>query len=121
LLVEDDRSLRQLYRLELELRGLAVEIAGDGIEALSIIEQQRPDLVVLDLGLPRLGGLAVAQELKAHDDTRSVPIVVVTGSPEPIDETGFVAVIRKPLSAHELAVIVEQALARPGSGKPQKQ
>jgi CheY-like chemotaxis protein len=120
LLVEDDRSLRQLYRLELELRGFTVEIAGDGIQALSIIERMRPDLVVLDLGLPRLGGLAVAQELAAHVETRSVPVVVVTGSTEPLDETAFVAVIRKPVTSHELATTVEHTLAG-GGGKPQKQ
>jgi CheY-like chemotaxis protein len=122
LLVEDDRSLRQLYRLDLELRGFTVAIAGDGLEALSLIEQRpTPDVVTLDLGLPRLGGLSVAGELAAHEETRSIPIVIVTGSSELINEAAFAAVLRKPVTPHELTMAVERALASRRGQKPATQ
>jgi CheY-like chemotaxis protein len=119
LVVEDDRPLRQLYRFELELRGFSVETAGDGLEALELIEQRpTPDVVVLDLGLPRLGGLSVAAELHAHDETRNIPIVIVTGSADFVDRRGVASVLRKPVGPDELASIVEQILAAGGHPHP---
>src|SRR6185295_1476659 len=96
----------------------AVEIAGDGIEALALIEQHAtPDLVVLDLGLPRLGGLSVAEELAAHQETQRIPIVIVTGSTERLDEENYAAVLRKPVTPHELTMAIEHALlSRGGHG-----
>ena len=119
LLVEDDSALRQLYRLALELVGYTVQVAGDGALALQIIEEgPSPHLVVLDLGLPRVSGMNVADEIAAHPATRTIPIIVVTGSHEPIDESRFARVLRKPLSPDDLGLAVEQHLraARAGSG-----
>jgi CheY-like chemotaxis protein len=111
LLVEDDVSVRQLYRLALELRGFNVQVAGDGAAALQIIEDgPHPQLVLLDLGLPRVSGLNVAEEIAAHPATRAIPVIIVTGSPDPVDERRFARVLRKPIAPEDLAEAVQQCL-----------
>ena len=80
LIVEDDVDLRRAWRLALQLDGFDIEEAGDGIAALRRLDDRQPDLVVLDLGLPALGGLSVQQEIAAQAVTRAIPIVIVTGS-----------------------------------------
>jgi two-component system alkaline phosphatase synthesis response regulator PhoP len=113
LIVEDDHALRQYYRVALELRGFSVEVAADGFSALKLIEEgPRPQLIVLDLGLPRVGGFEVASELAANAATTSIPIVVVTGSTDTFDEQPFAAVLRKPVSPDHIAFVVERTLRR---------
>ena len=115
LVVEDDSHLRQLYRFELEMRGFSVEAAGDGLEALELLEDgPRPSLVVLDLIMPRVSGLAVAQELRAHAETRDIPILLVTGCTDPFDESPFTEVLCKPVDPHELAAAGERCVQDDG-------
>lgn len=97
------------------MRGFNVEAASDGLEALELVEEgPRPSLVVLDLIMPRVSGLAVAQELRAHTETHDVPILLVTGSTEPIDESVFTEVLHKPVDPNALAAAVERCLHRDG-------
>ena len=96
-----------------------VEVATDGLAALRIIEEgPRPQLVVLDLVLPRVGGLEFARELASNAATRNIPIVVVTGSIEQFDERPFAAVSRKPVTADQIAFIVERTLKRQARVEP---
>ena len=69
-----------MYRTALRVAGYLVQEAADGFEALRSLDADPPDLVVLDLPLPRLDGYAVRQELKSQAHTRHIPIVVVTGA-----------------------------------------
>jgi DNA-binding response OmpR family regulator len=75
LVVEDDEAIAQVLQRSLRLEGYDVKIASDGIEALGEANAFLPDLVVLDLGLPRLDGIEVARRLRETDD---VPILVLT-------------------------------------------
>jgi len=75
LVVEDDDAIAQVLRRSLRLEGYEVKIAGDGISALDQANAFLPDLVILDLGLPRLDGIEVAKSLRKSDD---VPILVLT-------------------------------------------
>ena len=111
LVVEDDSALRQFYRVALELRGFMVEVATDGLAALRVVEEgPRPQLIVLDLVLPRVGGLEFARELASNAATMKIPIVVVTGSNDQFDERSFAAVLRKPVTADHIASVVERVL-----------
>jgi two-component system, OmpR family, alkaline phosphatase synthesis response regulator PhoP len=118
LIVEDDPDLRRLWRLALSLEGFDVTEASDGVDALRIIEENRPDLVVLDLGLPRLSGLSVRQEIAAHAVTSDLPIVVVTASDENLDHLAVPCVLRKPLTPDQLVYTVRLCLkaGAPGIG-----
>ena len=102
LIVDDDVELRRLWRAALSLEGFETVEAGDGIEALHHLEQRSFDLVVLDLGLPRLGGLSVQQEIAAQAATRDTPVVVVTGSTMDLGHVDVPCVLRKPFLPHQL-------------------
>jgi DNA-binding response OmpR family regulator len=84
----------------------------DGVDALRFAEQTLPAAVVLDLGLPRLAGMDVQRELAAHDHTRTIPIILVTGHSGSINEQGYACVLRKPIQPHELVAAVQRCLAR---------
>src|SRR5258708_17877070 len=80
LIVEDDVDLRRMFRTTLSMAGYDVEDAGDGVEALRIVENRLPDLIVLDLVLRALDRVSVQQELASRALTPPLPIVIVTGS-----------------------------------------
>jgi DNA-binding response OmpR family regulator len=75
LVVEDDDDIAQVLQRSLRMEGYDVRLAGDGVSALDQAHAYLPDLVVLDLGLPRLDGIEVARELRSRDD---VPILMLT-------------------------------------------
>src|SRR4051812_13035047 len=97
LIVEDDTDLRRMFKTALSMAGYDVDEASDGVDALHIIEQSSPDLVVLDLTLRALDGLSVQQELAARAITASIPIVIVTGSSVDVTAVNVACVLRKPV------------------------
>jgi DNA-binding response OmpR family regulator len=116
LVVEDDASLRLLWRAALRFEGFDVIEAGDGIEALRAMEQRTPDLVILDLGLPRLGGVSVRQEIGAQAITRNIPVVIVTGSAENLEHLDVSCVLRKPVAIDELIRSVHTCMQSGAAG-----
>ena len=111
LVVEDDHALRDLYRSSLRAAGYAVVGVEDGVDALRTIEGGKPRAVVLDLALPRLNGHDVFNELRANEATRSIPVIVVTGSDTSnLDRSQFACVLEKPFSAEELVDAVHKCL-----------
>ena len=114
LVVEDERKLRDLLRSYLEREGLSVLTAGTGAEALTMAAQADPDLVVLDLGLPDIGGETVATELRERSN---VPIVMLTARAEESDrirglQLGADDYVTKPFSPRELVLRVRAVLRR---------
>lgn len=82
LLVEDDTALAQMYRVKLERDGYSVQVAGDGEQALSAVADELPDLIFLDIRLPRMDGLTVLEQLRASERTRNIPVVIVSNYSE---------------------------------------
>ncbi len=78
LLVEDDASVAQMYRLKLELDGYIVDVAGDGLSALEKARTIAPDIVFLDIRLPKLDGLGVLEALRADTKTSAIPVVILS-------------------------------------------
>lgn len=78
LFVEDDASVVQMYRLKLELDGYLVDVASDGIAALEKARKAVPDIIFLDIRLPKLDGLAVLEELRADPKTKAIPVVILS-------------------------------------------
>ena len=111
LIVEDDEDLRRLFRTTLSLDGFDVVEAGDGMEALRWIDHSPPDLVILDLLLPRVSGLVVQQEIAAQAVTREIPIVVITGSTITEEELNVACFLRKPVAPNQLVTAVRNCLA----------
>lgn len=92
LIIEDERALAEVLALNLQREGYETIIALDGRDGLRQAQLKRPDLVVLDLMLPGLGGLEVCRELRADARTRDVPIIMVTAKTEETDEIVGLAV-----------------------------
>jgi DNA-binding response OmpR family regulator len=83
LLVEDDASVSEMYRVRLEMDGYRVLVAGDGETALRLIREMGPELVLLDYRLPRLDGPSVLRALRADERTRAQAVVVLSAFDEP--------------------------------------
>jgi CheY-like chemotaxis protein len=78
LLIEDDPAFADMYRFRLELDGYRVVEARSGPQALELAASGRPDLIFLDIKLPGLDGMAVLEALRAGDDTRHIPVVILS-------------------------------------------
>jgi DNA-binding response OmpR family regulator len=111
LLVDDDRDIREMFREALRLEGFDVRIAVDGMTALWQIDQHLPDVVILDLDLPRVSGVDFLKDLHARPDTALVPVVVVTGTDWELPD-GVAAVMRKPVSPGTLMDVVNRAITK---------
>ena len=85
LLVEDDRFLRRACETSLRRRGYDVVVAVDGEEGLRLARAERPDLVLLDMLMPKLSGLEVLRALRAGPDTRNLPVLILSNSSRPSD------------------------------------
>ncbi|HVN89066.1 MAG TPA: response regulator transcription factor [Candidatus Binataceae bacterium] len=117
LIVEDEADIRELLRYSLTQEGFAVEEAADGAEALDRITRRAPDLVLLDLMLPRMSGLELCRRLRANVETAQIPVIVVTAKSAEVDrvlglEMGADDYVVKPFSPREVVARVKAMLRR---------
>ena len=82
LLVEDDPAVLEMYRLKLELDGYRVNTAVDGEDGLNKASALTPDIIFLDIRLPKLDGLEVLRRLRAEDKTRNIPVIILSNYDE---------------------------------------
>lgn len=117
LVVEDESDVVDLLRYNLSRAGFGVIIANDGVEGLEMARKNRPDIIVLDLMLPRMDGLAVCKALKREPETEQMPIVMLTAKSEPNERVGGLELgaddyVTKPFSPRELVLRVQALLRR---------
>lgn len=120
LVIEDEGDIRELLRYNLAQEGFAVEEAADGAEGLDRIGRRAPDLVVLDLMLPRMSGLELCRRVRATAETARLPILVVTAKGAEVDrvlglEMGADDYVVKPFSPREVVARVKALLRRAGA------
>jgi CheY-like chemotaxis protein len=111
LVIDDDARLRELYRVNLEMRGLTVAEAANGEEGLDAARSDRPALIVLDLAMPGTDGFAVLDTLKTDASLSDIPVVVLTGTTdEQVEEdarkAGAVAFVAKPVDTDDFVRVV---------------
>ncbi|MGW5479798.1 response regulator [Streptomyces sp. NPDC004008] len=120
LVVDDNKVIRQLIRVNLELEGLEVVTAADGAECLDVVHQVRPDLVTLDVVMPRLDGLRTVARLRADPRTRSLPVAIISACTQHEVESGLDvgvdAFLAKPFEPLELVQLVKELMGRRGPG-----
>ncbi len=119
LVVDDDPVIQGLLRVNFEMEGYDVITAGDGVEGLERARSEQPDVVILDVMMPRMDGLEVARTLKADPSTAPIPIVLVSAKAQEIDvraggATGADAYVTKPFDPLELLKRVEALIAATG-------
>lgn len=122
LLVDDERAIRTICRVNLESDGLAVLEAKDGGEALEEVRREHPSLVLLDVMMPGVDGWRVAEELAQDARTRDIPVVFLSARASHEDrlraqELGAVGYVVKPFDPVQLAGIVRDVLERVGRGE----
>ncbi|WP_354642322.1 response regulator [Kitasatospora camelliae] len=122
LVVDDSEVIRQLIRVNLELEGFEVVTAADGAECLEIVRRVAPDVVTLDVMMPRLDGLRTAARLRAAADTRRLPIAIVSAcTPADLDRGASVGVdgyLAKPFDPADLVALVRRLITVGESGPP---
>ncbi|MEU2740698.1 response regulator [Streptomyces sp. NPDC007095] len=120
LVVDDNKVIRQLIRVNLELEGIEVVTAADGAECLDVVHHVRPDVVTLDVVMPRLDGLRTAARLRADPRTRNLPLAIVSACTQyEVDsglDVGVDAFLAKPFEPAELVRLVRELMERRGSG-----
>lgn len=78
LIIEDDQNLRDIYREEFETEGFTVNVAHDGEEGLQKISEQHPDIILLDILMPKMTGFDVLTKIKKDDEFKNIPVLVLT-------------------------------------------
>ncbi|CAN5736966.1 phosphate regulon transcriptional regulator PhoB [soil metagenome] len=117
LVVEDEDALSTLLQYNLEKEGYDVVVATDGEEALTVVSERLPDLIVLDWMLPKVSGIEVCRRLRQRTETRNVPIIMLTARGEESDrirglDTGADDYIIKPFAMSELSARIRAVLRR---------
>jgi two-component system cell cycle response regulator DivK len=115
LVVEDNELNMKLFHDLLEAHGYSILQTRDGMEALKLARQHKPDLILMDIQLPEVSGLEVTKWIKEDDELKGIPIIAVTafamkGDEEKIREGGCEAYIAKPISVTSFLKTVEQFL-----------
>jgi len=116
LIVEDEVALAQAIEATLDIKGLQTIVAYDGDQALELINDQRPDLILLDVMMPGKSGIEICATLKTDPETASIPVVLVTAKAEDVDRAiglaaGAERYLTKPFSPTELIALVDETLS----------
>lgn len=116
MIVDDEPDTVDLVKLVLETEGYETSVAYSGQEALDKINVERPDLVLLDIMMPQLDGWAVRKEIVENEDTKDIPVVMLTAKAQPLDKmiglhvVGVTDYITKPFGRQELIDRVRKVL-----------
>ena len=117
LLVEDEASQQVILDYNLKSAGYETVQASDGYQALQLIDEELPDLILLDWMLPGVSGIEICRQLKARKDTREIPIIMLSARSEEVDkvrglETGADDYMQKPYGIQELLARIKLQLKR---------
>lgn len=115
LVVDDDPVIQRLLQVNFEMEDYVVVTADDGAEGLEAAQRELPDVILLDVMMPRMDGMEVARRLRADDSTAAIPIVLLTAKAQSADiadgkETGADAYVTKPFDPIELLDTVKDLI-----------
>ena len=115
MVVDDDANIRSILKYRFEKEGFAVELAANGVEALTEVDLQEPDIIVLDLMMPEMDGLQFLSTLRDNPRTQSIPVIILTAlGRNPYGERtralGAAGLVTKPFSPRRLVEQVRSTL-----------
>jgi two-component system alkaline phosphatase synthesis response regulator PhoP/two-component system response regulator VicR len=113
LVVDDERHIVRLVEVNLQRAGYDVVTAYDGVEALEKVASEKPDMLVLDVMMPRKDGFEVLQDLQANPGTANIPVIMLTAKAQDADifkgwQSGVSSYLTKPFNPRELLTFVER-------------
>ena len=116
MVIDDDANIRAVLKLRLERSAYAVQMARDGTEALSMVLPNPPDLIILDLLLPKIDGFEVLRNLKSNRLTADIPVIILTARVNPTSRNrsyalGAARFLAKPFSPRKLVAEIEILLS----------
>lgn len=122
LVVDDVRIIRRLVKVNLELQGYKIIEAENGEEALKKVDENKPDLILLDVIMPFLDGFQVLKRLRGKKETRNIPVIMLTCCSEEIDQIrswklGISDYVIKPFNPNALVTVVNRILNEPDETK----
>lgn len=117
LVVDDEENIVMILKDSLEFSGFQVVTANDGVEALAVVNQEHPDLMILDVGMPRMDGWEVTRRMKGNEQTRMIPIIILTAYAQAADrkkgnDLGAERFIAKPCDPIYLVEEINTLLAK---------
>jgi CheY-like chemotaxis protein len=121
LLVEDFEDSRFMMRRLLEMAGYAVIEASDGEQAVALAISEQPELILMDLSLPKLDGLAATRQIRQYKESRNTPIVAISAHDSPESRTEALAAgcdeyVTKPIDFDQLGEVLKHFLSAEGEG-----
>lgn len=121
LLVEDNLATVDVMRQELEFLGYDVTVAKNGIEAVEMASSELPDLIVMDIRMPKMDGFQAASRIRRNPKTQAIPILAATAKALPGDrekclQSGCDDYLAKPFTHRELGAVIEKLLKRSSEG-----
>jgi len=116
LIAEDERDILDLIMFTLQFGGYDVIPTSNGADALEMVHKEQPDLILLDVRMPRMSGYEVCKQIKAEDDTRNIPVVFLSAKGQEVEvttgyEMGAVDYILKPFAPNELLERLDNILS----------
>ena len=113
LVVDDERHIVRLVEVNLTRAGYDIVVAYDGIEALEVVKKENPDMIVLDVMMPRMDGFEVLKKLQADESTQNIPVIMLTAKAQDADifkgwSSGVSSYLTKPFNPRELLTFVER-------------
>lgn len=122
LAVDDEKHIVRLVQINLQKEGYDVVTASNGREALEQVEREKPDLVIMDVMMPEMGGFEALQEMKANEATSTIPVIMLTAKAQDADvfegwKSGADLYLTKPFNPQELLTFVKRILQDKSNSK----
>lgn len=116
-IIEDDPTINQMYRMKFEATSFEVQLASDGEQGVALVESFRPDLILLDMQMPKMNGYETLKEIRSHDWGKNIPVIILTNlgeeeAPKELRELGIENyIVKADLTPSQVVERVKETLA----------
>ena len=115
-IIEDDATINQMYRMKFESDGFEVQVATNGRDGIAVVQKFRPDMILLDLGMPEMPGDEALKEIRSYDWGKNIPVIILTNlgqeeAPKELRALGIHSyIVKAELTPKEVVARVKEAL-----------
>lgn len=115
-IIEDDPTINQMYRMKFEADGFEVQIADDGERGIALVEEFKPDMILLDLQMPHMNGEEALKDIRSHDWGKEIPVIILTNlgeeeAPKSLKTLGIHSyIVKADLTPRQVVGRVKEAL-----------